>query len=101
MVAAADISLQDVTNQVISINIMDAETGYAFLVDTATGMILAHPDTSYNASKISAQGADSFLGQISTKLGADKFKRRHSAVFCNSTGSRRHNMEAGNVRIAE
>lgn len=73
MVAAADISLQDVTNQVTSINVMDAETGYAFLVDTATGMILAHPDTSYNASKISAQGADSFLGQISTRLGADKF----------------------------
>ena len=72
MVAAADVSLADVTDIVSGINVMDAKSGYAFLVDTASNTILAHPDETLNATDITQQSA--FLKKVADKLGTDQFQ---------------------------
>ena len=72
MAAAADVSLDYVTQIVSSVKIMDSKSGYEFLVDKQSNTILAHPDESLNAEDITRQG--SFLKSISQKLDTDKFK---------------------------
>lgn len=72
-VAAADIMLTDITEMVSAIKIMDAESGYAFLVDTTNNMILAHQDTSLNASVMSVSDPDTFMAEIAGLTGTDGF----------------------------
>ena len=72
MAAAADVSLDYVTQIVSSVKIMDSKSGYEFLVDKQSNTILAHPDESLNAEDITRQGT--FLKSISQKLDTDKFK---------------------------
>lgn len=73
MVAAADIMLTDITKMVSEIKIMDAESGYAFLVDTTNNMILAHQDSSLNATVMSSSDPDSFMADIAGLIGTDNF----------------------------
>lgn len=74
MVAAVDIPLTDITQMVEQIKVMNAETGYAFLVDTSTNTILAHRDQTINATEISSNTSDSFLAEISALISDKEFK---------------------------
>ena len=51
---------------VAKIQVMNAESGYSFLIDTSTNTILAHKDSKYNASIISSSHENEFLAEIST-----------------------------------
>lgn len=74
MVAAVDIPLAGITQMVAQIQVMNAETGYAFLVDSSTNTILAHKDESLNASEISASSGDAFLAAVSKLTSTDTFQ---------------------------
>lgn len=65
MVAAVDIPLDEITEMVSEIRVMNAETGYAFLIDNSSNMILAHKDGTLNGTEISASIEDNFLSEIS------------------------------------
>lgn len=73
MVAAVDIFLDDITEQVAAIRVMDAESGYAFLVDSSTNTILAHNDTSKNAMVISEQDSNPFLATVAGLTSTDHY----------------------------
>lgn len=64
MVMSADVYLDDVSELVSQITIMNSETGYSFLVDTSCNTILAHKDKEWNAQLISATSEDSFMAEI-------------------------------------
>ena len=64
LVASTDVSLKTITDQVAAIKVMNTKSGYAFLVDTSSNTILAHPNTDLNAKTISASDADSFLAAV-------------------------------------
>lgn len=65
MVAAVDIPLNDITEMVSQIQVMNAETGYAFLIDSSSNTILAHKDEMLNGTEISDSLEDNFLSEIS------------------------------------
>ena len=74
MVAAVDIPLTDITQMVEQVKVMDAETGYAFLVDTSTNTILAHRDQAVHATEISSNTSDSFLAEVSALTSSKELK---------------------------
>ena len=74
LVAAVDIPLTGITQMVAQIQVMNAQTGYAFLVDNSTNTILAHHDEALNASVISNSTSDSFLAEVSKYTKADTFQ---------------------------
>ena len=73
LVAATDVFLDDVTKMVAEINIMNARTGYAFLVDGATDTILAHQDQTLIATQMNADESDTFMAKISGLTKTDKY----------------------------
>jgi len=73
MVVAVDIPLIGITEMVAEIQVMGAQTGYAFLVDGSTNTILAHRDESLNAVQISEASSDSFLAEVSKKTSLNEF----------------------------
>ncbi|MDD3369598.1 MAG: methyl-accepting chemotaxis protein [Lachnospiraceae bacterium] len=64
LVAATDVQLDTITDEVASIQVMDAETGYAFLVDSSSSVILAHHDPAFNAGAISMSDSDPLLSEV-------------------------------------
>lgn len=72
-VAAADVQLDDITSQIEQIRVMDSETGYAFLVDASSDMILAHHDKALNATSVSKNDSD-FIKQIAGHLTVNEFQ---------------------------
>ena len=72
-VAAVDISLEAITQMVGEIQIMNSKSGYAFLVETSNNTILAHKDSSYNGTVITADDSDAFMAQIALKTNTDQF----------------------------
>ncbi len=68
MVMSIDVYLDDVTNIVSGIKIMDTESGYGFLIDKPSSTIIAHKDSFYNGTSISISHEDSFMAQISDML---------------------------------
>ena len=64
MVMSADVYLDDVSELVSNITIMDSESGYSFLVDTSCDTILAHRDTSWNAQTISTSSENSLMAGV-------------------------------------
>lgn len=74
MVAAVDIPLTGITQMVAQIQVMNAKTGYAFLVDSSTNTILAHRDEAMNASEISSSSSDSFLAEVSKLTSTNTFQ---------------------------
>jgi len=73
MVAAADVFLDDITTEVSNIQIMDSQSGYAFLVDGTSSMILAHKDTSLNASTLSTSDSNPFMGTIAGAIQGQQY----------------------------
>jgi len=74
MVAAVDIPLTGITQMVAQIQVMSAQTGYAFLVDSSTNTILAHHDEALNASEISASSSNKLLAEVSKLTNASAFQ---------------------------
>lgn len=74
LVAAVDIPLTGITQMVAQVQVMNAQSGYSFLVDNSTNIILAHRDESLNGSEISASTSDSFLAEVSKYTKANKFQ---------------------------
>lgn len=74
MVVAVDLGLDAITEEVAKIQVMDAESGYAFLVDAKTRTILAHKESEKNAMEISEQTEDAFLAEISGVLDGDGYR---------------------------
>lgn len=72
-VAAADIQLDDITSQVEQIGVMNTESGYAFLIDTLSDMIIAHRDKTFNASSVSKNDSE-FIRRIGEYLDVDDFQ---------------------------
>lgn len=64
MVAASDVFLTDITDKISNMTILDSESGFAFLVETASNTILAHKDTALNASILSADDEDAFTAEV-------------------------------------
>ncbi|MDE7422606.1 MAG: methyl-accepting chemotaxis protein [Lachnospiraceae bacterium] len=62
-VLSGDISLNTITSQISSMNVMD--NGYAFLIEKSTGTILAHANKDYIEKKISEEN-DSFLSEVAS-----------------------------------
>lgn len=64
MVMSADVYLDDVSELVSKITIMDSQSGYSFLVDTSCDTILAHRDTSWNAQVISTSSDNPLMAGV-------------------------------------
>ena len=62
-VLSGDISLNTITSQISSMNVMD--NGYAFLIEKSTGTILAHANKDYIEKKISEENS-SFLSEVAS-----------------------------------
>lgn len=60
--------LQDLYDSVSATTIMD--DGFAFLVDTETGIILAHPDSSMVGTSIYDYGQNTLIGDIAAEIAA-------------------------------
>lgn len=64
MVMASDVYLDNVSEMVSEIKIMGSETGYSFLVDTSSNMILAHRDKEWNAKEISSSSENTLMAGV-------------------------------------
>lgn len=73
MVAAVDIPLTGITDMVAEIRVMNADSGYAFLVDASSNTILAHKDASLNAVEISETSENKFLAEVSKQTQVEDF----------------------------
>lgn len=67
-VMAADISLKSISDVVSKITVLNSKSGYAFLVDKNTGMILANKDSSINGLLLSDQ-TDNIMKQSAGTVG--------------------------------
>ena len=70
-VMAADISLKSITDVVSKITVLNSDSGYAFLVDKNTGMILANKNSKLNGLLLSDQ-TDSIMKQSAETIGQVK-----------------------------
>lgn len=68
MVMSVDVYLNDVTQIVSEIEIMDTQSGYGFLVDKPSRTIIAHKDASYNGKALSTDNSDVFMAKIANML---------------------------------
>ncbi len=73
MVAAVDIPLDDMTQMVSEIQVMNAESGFAFLVDSSSDTILAHKESEWNAYVISEQDSNFIFANVASHLEEDSF----------------------------
>ena len=64
MVMSADVFLDNVSEMVSQITIMDSESGYSFLVDTSCDTILAHRDASWIAQTISTSSENTLMSGV-------------------------------------
>lgn len=74
MVASVDIPLDAITDEIAQIQVMDAESGHAFLVDKKTNTILAHKDADKNATIISEQDDDVFMSEVAKVINAEAYQ---------------------------
>lgn len=69
-IRSMDSSLQELYNSVAEITVMDG--GYAFLINTETDEIVAHPDPSLMGTKLSGYGQGSFMGAVAAQIAAGR-----------------------------
>lgn len=71
-VAACDIELSDICQQVSDMDVMSSESGYAFLVDTSSNVILAHKNAELAGTEISTTMSDPYLANIASHCNVEK-----------------------------
>lgn len=69
MVAAIDVFLSEAGEIVSSIDVMGTESGYGFVVDASSNMVIFHKDSSWNATEISTEHSDPMMARIAGMLG--------------------------------
>lgn len=78
-VLSADISLDAVTSEISSMNVMN--NGYAFLIEKSTGTILAHKNADFTGKKINEIKND-FLSEVSTH-----YEEQHTPFLISDEGT--------------
>lgn len=73
-VVATDVLLDNITEKVAEISVMDYESGYAFLVDSMSNTIIAHKDNTLNAQFIDEMETGSLLAEVSTLIKEQNYK---------------------------
>lgn len=73
LVVAADVFLDGIGEEISSIKVLNCESGYAFLVDTKTGMILAHKDSSLIATILNPEDSNPYMASIAKAIQAQEY----------------------------
>ncbi|HKM34503.1 MAG TPA: methyl-accepting chemotaxis protein [Lachnospiraceae bacterium] len=73
MVVAADAFFDGIGKEITNIQVLNCETGYAFLVDTKTNMILAHRDQSLVTTILNPADNNLYMASIAESMQAKAY----------------------------
>lgn len=71
LIAATDVWLQAITEEVSRISVLEKESGYAFLVDAEGGDVIAHKNSDMVAKNIADLQSDSIMAAVGQQLGKE------------------------------
>ncbi len=72
-VVCADVYLDEIAKEVATTKVLNCDSGYAFLVDTQTGAIMAHQNQSLVGTTLSGASSDSFMTAIAKNIANQKY----------------------------
>lgn len=73
LVVAADVHLDSIGEEIASTKVLNCESGYAFMVDTKTSMILAHKDPAFIATVLSPDDSNQYSASIAKAIQAKQY----------------------------
>lgn len=76
LVASVDVYLDEITDAIANIKVMNSKTGFALLVDPNNQCILAHQDASKNGKYLIDADMDSFYKELSTLVGTKSYEAK-------------------------